>query len=83
MADQIDNRELSIRGYARETALCVDLPLSAVEEQILAELQTCGSECAEVLRRLLRSVREHRHIVAGFTKAALSGPHAGYPRPNF
>jgi hypothetical protein len=68
MADQIDKREHSIRGYARETALCVDLPLSAVEDQILTELLTCSSECAKVLQRLLRSVREHRQIVAGFTK---------------
>ena len=68
MAHQTDKRELSIRGYARETALCVDLPLSAVEEQILAELKTCTSESLEVLQRLLRSVREHRQIVAGFTK---------------
>jgi hypothetical protein len=68
MADQIDKRERSIRGYARETALCVDLPLSALEEQILSELRTCGREGAEVLQRLLRSVREHRQIVARFTK---------------
>jgi hypothetical protein len=68
MANHTDRRELSIRGYARETALCVDLPLSAVEEQILSELETCGSECAGILQRVLRSVREHRRIVAGFTK---------------
>jgi hypothetical protein len=67
MADQIDNRERSIRGYARETALCVDLPLSALEEQILTELQTCRGNCAEVLQRLLRSVQEHRRLVARFT----------------
>jgi len=67
MANQIDEREHSIRGYARETALCVDLPLSAVEEQILTELQTCSGECAKVLEKLLRSVREHRRIVARFT----------------
>jgi hypothetical protein len=68
VADQIDKRERSIRGYARETALCVDLPLSVLEDQILAELQTCSRECAELLQRLLRSVREHRQIVEGFTK---------------
>ena len=67
MADQIDNRERSIRGYTRETALCVDLPLSALEEQILTELRTCSS-CADVLQRLLRSVREHRQTIARFTK---------------
>jgi len=67
MADQIDKRERSIRGYTRETALCVDLPLSALEEQILTELRTCSS-CADVLQRLLRSVREHRQTIARFTK---------------
>ena len=69
MADEIDKRENSIRGYARETSLCVDLPLSDLEEQISAELRVCNSDCAEVLRRLLRSVREHRQIVARFTKS--------------
>jgi hypothetical protein len=68
MTDQIDERERSIRGYARETALCIDLPLSALEEQLLTELRTCSTECAEVLQRLMRSVREHRQIVARFTK---------------
>jgi len=68
MADQIDKRERNIRGYARETALCVDLPLSALEEQILTELRSCSSECADLLQRLLGSVREHRQIVARFTK---------------
>ena len=68
MADQIDKRERSIRGYARETALCVDLPLSALEEQILAELRKCSGECAELLLRLLGSVREHRQTVARFAK---------------
>ena len=67
MVDQMDKRERSIRGYTRETALCVDLPLSALEEQILTELRTC-SGCAEVLQRLLRSVREHRQTIARFTK---------------
>ena len=68
MADQVDKRERSIRGYSRETALCVDLPLSAIEEQILTELRMCNSECAIVLEKLLRSVRAHREIVSGFTK---------------
>jgi hypothetical protein len=68
MADQTEKRERSIRGYARETALCVDLPLSALEDQILAEMRTCTGECAELLQRLLRSVREHRQIVVRFTK---------------
>jgi hypothetical protein len=68
MADQMDKRESSIRGYARETALCVDLPLSALEDQILAELRTCSSEGAELLQRLLRSIREHRQTVERFTK---------------
>ena len=69
MADQIDKRERSIRGYARETSLCVDLPLSDLEDRISTELRTCTGECAEVLQRLLRSVREHRQIVARFTKS--------------
>jgi hypothetical protein len=69
MTDQIDQRERSIRGYTRETALCVDLPLSDLEEQISTELRTCSRDCAEVLRKLLRSVREHRQIVARFTKS--------------
>jgi len=68
MANQIDKRERSIRGYTRETALCVDLPLSAIEEQILTELRKCSGECAELLLRLLSSVREHRQTIARFTK---------------
>jgi hypothetical protein len=68
MTNEVKKRELSIRGYARETALCVDLPLSAVEEQILGELRTSSEECREVLLRVLHSVREHRQIVADFTK---------------
>ena len=68
MTDQIDKREHNIRGYTREIALCVDVPLSALEEQITNDLRTCSGDGAEVLRRLLRSVREHRQIVARLTK---------------
>jgi len=69
MTDRRDARELRIRGYARETALCVDLPLSALEDEILRELASSSADETEALKRLLNSVRAHRKLVADFTKA--------------
>ena len=67
MTDQVDYRETKIRGYAQETALCVDVPLAALEEQILGELQIGETGSSKPLIRLLESVREHRKILERFT----------------
>jgi hypothetical protein len=46
--------------HARVTAICVNLALDSVEEEILSELARTDGEIARTLERLLSRVRERR-----------------------
>lgn len=58
-------------GYARETALCVDLAYVAMEEDILTELDRRDCQDRVALGRLLRRLQERRAALGQFTE--LSG----------
>lgn len=47
-------------GYARETALCVDLAYVAMEEDILTELNRGPGDDRAALARVLKRLRERR-----------------------
>lgn len=68
MSASNSDRESRIRGYSAETAMCVDLPLSAIQEQIETELMSHDADKAAALARLLETVKMHRGIVAKFTR---------------
>ena len=70
MANQTDGREARIKNYARETAVCVDVALASVEDDIRNELDTASDTAVEALRRVLAKLDEHRKILEQFTKAA-------------
>lgn len=55
-------------GYARETALCVDLAYVAMEEDILAELDRGNGQDPAALARILRRLRERRAVLGQFTE---------------
>jgi hypothetical protein len=65
-----DQREPRIRGYAKETALCIDVALAAVEDDIRAELDIAADEACAALRRVLTKLHRQRKLVEQFTKAA-------------
>lgn len=52
--------------YARETAMCVDLAYSAVEDDIGRELDAATHATRVVLLKLLRRVRERRAVLEEF-----------------
>lgn len=54
-------------GYARETALCVDLAYVAMEEDILAELDRNDGRDHAALARILKRLRERRAALGQFT----------------
>jgi 1,2-phenylacetyl-CoA epoxidase catalytic subunit len=68
MTERAEKRELRIQAYARETALCIDVPLAAIEERICEELESCEQEARDALLRLLEVVKDHRKTVEHFTK---------------
>lgn len=55
--------------HARVTAICVNLALDSVEEEIRQEIATASASTAEVLERVLAKVR-HRRIAGDEIKAA-------------
>lgn len=64
-------------GYARETAMCVDLAYTAVEQDIRAELdRAIGEECA-ALKRVLQRMQDRRAVLEPFTAASLRRSAAG------
>jgi cobalamin biosynthesis Co2+ chelatase CbiK len=63
----IDSRHVP---YAAETAMCVDLALDAMEEDICAELEEADQATSAALNRLLNKLRERRTVLDEFTKAA-------------
>ncbi len=46
--------------HARVTAICVNLALDVVEDEIRRELQSSTSETAAILERVLVKVRQRR-----------------------
>jgi hypothetical protein len=46
--------------HARVTAICVNLALDVVEDEIRRELQVSNSDTAAILERVLAKVRERR-----------------------
>lgn len=59
--------EAKFAPYARETALCVDLAYSAIEEDIGRELEAARDVTRDALLRLLRQVQERRAVLEEFT----------------
>jgi hypothetical protein len=59
--------EAKFAPYARETAMCVDLAYSAIEEDIGRELDTVSDATRDVLLKLLRKVQERRAVLEEFT----------------
>ena len=59
-------------GYARETAMCVDLAYVAMEEDIQAELGRVGAKEHVVLARLLKKLHERRALLETFVAATTS-----------
>ena len=57
-------------GYARETALCVDLAYVAMEEDVLAELDRSDGEDRAALARILTRLRERRAALRQFDQLA-------------
>lgn len=55
--------------HARVTAICVNLALDSVEEEIRQEITTASASTAEVLERVLAKVR-YRRIAGDEIKAA-------------
>lgn len=55
--------------HARVTAICVNLALDCVEEEIRQELASANEATAAVLQRVLARVR-HRRIAGDEIKAA-------------
>ena len=53
--------------YARETAICVDLALTAMEEDILTELAQASPLVQEALVRVLAKLRKRRELMTMFT----------------
>jgi len=56
--------------HSRETAICVELALNIVEEDIQAELEAAVGPTADALQRVLKKMRERRKVFERFTKAA-------------
>lgn len=54
--------------YARETAICVDLAYSAMEEEIRAEIEQSGGPTRLTLERLLGKLRDRRKVLDEFTR---------------
>ena len=55
-------------GYARETAMCVDLAYDSVEGDIVAELEHASGDTTEALDRVLRKLRARRAVLDQFIK---------------
>lgn len=58
--------EAKFAPYARETAMCVDLAYSAVEDDIERELDAATDATQVVLLKLLGRVRERRAVLEEF-----------------
>jgi hypothetical protein len=56
--------------HSKETAICVELALDAVEGDIRAELEANNGTPTDALKRVLEKLRERRKVVEQFTKAA-------------
>jgi hypothetical protein len=56
--------------HSRETAICVELALNTVEEDIQTELKNAAGPTADALQRVLYKMRERRKVLEKFTTAA-------------
>jgi hypothetical protein len=54
-------------GYARETALCVDLAYIAMEQDLLTEIDRLDGQARDAFDRVLRRLRERRAALTEFT----------------
>lgn len=61
--------------YAQETAMCVDLALDAVEENLRAEMAGATADTAVVLERILDRVMARRSVLDRFLKPKSVPPH--------
>ena len=67
MPTPLEMRESRIKGYAKETAMCVDVALAAIEDEVHQELERAPELAIASLRRVLDKLRAHRDIVRCFT----------------
>jgi hypothetical protein len=63
-------RDTRYSPYSKETAMCVDLALDGVEEDIQREIAAAGGNDGQALRRVLEKTRERRKMLEQFTRAA-------------
>ena len=54
--------------YARETAVCVDLALDAMEDDIRAELAKAAPSARAGLERILAKLLQRRDVLSTFTR---------------
>jgi hypothetical protein len=58
------------KEQSRETAMCVEMALNTVEDDIRSELKTTGGQAADALKRILEKLGERRKVLVKFTAAA-------------
>jgi hypothetical protein len=58
------------KEQSRETAMCVEMALNTVEDDIRSELKTTGGQAADALKRILEKLDERRKVLVKFTAAA-------------
>ena len=63
-------KDARYREHSRETAICVEMAINTVEDDIRSELETSSSQAADALNRVLEKLRERRKVLAKFTAAA-------------
>ena len=65
--------ETKFAPYARETAMCVDLAYSTMQEDIVRELDAASDSTRPVLLKLLCQVQERRAVLEEFTTLVRRG----------
>ena len=60
--------EARFAPYARETALCVDFAYSAMEADVLAELDVADGSARQSLSRVLQRLQARRNAISRFSE---------------
>jgi hypothetical protein len=60
--------------HAKATAICVQLALAGLEEDIQKELQASGAPAADALRRVLELVKARQECVSDLATGVVSVP---------
>lgn len=64
------SNDAKYKEQSRETAMCVEMALNTVEDDIRSELKTTGGQAADALKRILEKLDERRKVLVKFTAAA-------------